>query len=47
MQIESSYKQTPDGYGIMPDVEIVPTIEDRNQHKDPELEWILNVIKNE
>lgn len=45
MQIESSYKQTPDGYGIKPDVEIVPTIEDRNQHKDPELEWILNAIK--
>jgi C-terminal processing protease CtpA/Prc len=45
MQIESSYKQTPDGYGIMPDVEIVPTIEDRNQHKDPELDWILNAIK--
>lgn len=45
MQIESPYKQMPDGYGIMPDVEIVPTIEDRNQHKDPELDWILNDIK--
>ncbi|MFG6687728.1 S41 family peptidase [Mariniflexile sp. HNIBRBA6329] len=45
MQIEAPQKQTPDGYGIKPDVEIVPTIEDIKQHKDPELDWILNTIK--
>ncbi|MEN3324572.1 S41 family peptidase [Mariniflexile soesokkakense] len=42
MQIEAPQKQTPDGYGIKPDVEIVPSIEDRKQHRDPELDWILN-----
>ncbi|WP_308992029.1 S41 family peptidase [Mariniflexile litorale] len=45
MQIEAPYKQIPNGYGIIPDVAIVPTIEDRKQHKDPELDWILNDIK--
>jgi C-terminal processing protease CtpA/Prc len=45
MQIETPFKQNPDGYGVMPDVEILPTIEDRNQHKDPELDWVLNAIK--
>ena len=44
MQIEAPYKQTPDGYGVMPDVEISPSIEDRKQHKDSELGWILNDI---
>jgi hypothetical protein len=44
MQIEAPYKQTPDGYGVMPDVEIFPSIEDRKQHKDSELGWILNDI---
>jgi hypothetical protein len=34
----------PDGYGIMPDVEIIPTIEDRKQYIDPELNWIINDI---
>ncbi|MBP0903595.1 S41 family peptidase [Mariniflexile gromovii] len=44
MQIEAPYKQTPDGYGVKPDIEILPNIEDRNLHKDPELDWILNTI---
>ncbi|MDO7172762.1 S41 family peptidase [Mariniflexile sp. AS56] len=44
MQIETPFKQAPDGYGIMPDVAIVPTLEDRKQHIDPELDWILNTI---
>jgi len=44
MQVETSYKQMPDGYGIMPDVEIIPTIEDRKQYIDPELNWIINDI---
>ena len=44
MQIEAPQKQEPDGYGIKPDVEIIPTINDRNSKKDPELEWILDDI---
>lgn len=45
MQIESPYKQTPDGFGIKPDVEVVPTINDLIEKTDPELEWILSDIK--
>ncbi|MFI1743437.1 S41 family peptidase [Thalassobellus sediminis] len=41
MQIETPYNQNPDGYGVKPDVEILPTIEDRKLKKDPELEWVL------
>lgn len=44
MQIEAPQKQYPDGYGVKPDIEIIPTIEDRIQKKDTELEWILNDI---
>ncbi|WP_405291669.1 S41 family peptidase [Algibacter sp. Ld11] len=47
MQIEAPFKQNPDGYGIIPDVEITPTIPDRLSGKDPELEWVLsNIYKN-
>lgn len=45
MQIEAPYKQNPDGYGVKPDIEITPTIEDRNQNYDTELEWVLNDIE--
>lgn len=45
MQIEAPYKQLPDGFGIKPDVEIVPTASDRKKGRDPELEWILKEIK--
>ncbi len=44
MQIETPYKQEPDGFGVKPDVEITPTIEDVKSNNDPELEWILNDI---
>ncbi|MCF7567937.1 S41 family peptidase [Sabulilitoribacter arenilitoris] len=46
MQIEAPQKQTPDGFGVKPDIEIIPTIEDRNLNIDTELEWVLNDIKN-
>lgn len=42
MQIEAPFKQMPDGFGIKPDMEILPILENRIQHKDPELDWILN-----
>ncbi|GEQ86141.1 peptidase S41 [Patiriisocius marinistellae] len=45
MQVESPYKIEPDGYGVMPDVEIIPTVADRKMGIDPEIEWVLNDIK--
>jgi len=44
MQIEAPQKQFPDGYGVKPDVEIMPTVNDRNEKRDSELEWILSDI---
>lgn len=46
MQIEAPQKQFPDGYGVKPDVLILPTIEDIRAKKDTELKWILNNIEN-
>ncbi|MEW4925553.1 S41 family peptidase [Algibacter sp. 2305UL17-15] len=46
MQVEAPYKQEPDGYGIKPDVEILPTLKDRQLKKDAALDWILNDIEN-
>ncbi|MFK7834171.1 MAG: S41 family peptidase [Winogradskyella sp.] len=43
--IDVLYKTTPDGYGVKPDVEILPTLEDRLNNVDPELEWILNDLE--
>ncbi|MDB9859288.1 S41 family peptidase [Flavobacteriaceae bacterium] len=44
MQIEAPQKQSPDGYGIKPDVKMVPTVEDRKMNRDAELEWVLKDI---
>jgi len=44
MQIEAPQKQSPDGYGIKPDVKLVPTVEDRKIDRDAELEWVLKDI---
>lgn len=44
MQIEAPQKQTPDGYGIRPDAEVIPTVEDRKLKRDTELDWVLNDI---
>lgn len=44
MQVEAPQKQEPDGYGIKPDVQILPTVTDRNAEIDTELEWILSDI---
>lgn len=43
--IDASYKTTPDGYGVKPDIEIVPSYEDRLNNVDPELEWILEDLE--
>ena len=44
MQVETPHKITPDGYGVTPDIEIIPTLEDRQAGNDPELNWILKDI---
>lgn len=44
MQIETPYKVEPNGYGVKPDIEIIPTQKDRLQRRDPELEWALEDI---
>ena len=45
MHIDAPFKTTPDGYGIQPAIEILPTIQDRLNKIDPELEWVLKNIK--
>lgn len=43
--IDAPNKTNPDGYGIKPDVEILPTLENRLNNRDPELEWVLSDIE--
>lgn len=45
LHIATPYKENPDGYGVKPDVEIIPTIKNRLNKTDPELDWILNEIE--
>lgn len=45
MQIDTKQKVDTDGYGVKPDVEIIPTYQDRLNHIDPELEWVLKDIE--
>ncbi len=44
MQIEAPQKQNPDGYGIKPDVEVLPSLKDIQSNIDTELEWVLKDI---
>lgn len=46
MQVETYYKTEPDGFGVPVDKEITPTRADREEQRDPEIEWILNDIQN-
>ncbi len=39
------YKTDIEGRGIFPDKEIIPTLEDRINENDPEMNWILEDIK--
>lgn len=45
LQVESPYKTEPDGFGVMPDIEITPTIADREAGIDPEIAWVLKDIE--
>ncbi|WP_104733952.1 S41 family peptidase [Hanstruepera ponticola] len=47
MHIDAPYKTKPDGYGVRPDVFIVPTQQDRINDVDPELDWILMDIEKD
>lgn len=44
MTIKPNEQTEKEGYGVMPDTYIKPTIEDFLNDKDPELDWILNQI---
>ncbi|MCK0130125.1 S41 family peptidase [Flavobacteriaceae bacterium F08102] len=45
IQIESPFKTDVDGYGVKPDIKIIPTPADRAQGIDPELKWVLKNIQ--
>jgi C-terminal processing protease CtpA/Prc len=45
MVVAPFYKTTLEGHGIFPDKEIIPTISDYLNGKDPELNWIIEDIK--
>jgi len=42
---QTPFKSEKDGRGIFPDVEITPSLKDRINGTDPELEWVLNDAK--
>ncbi|WP_158975597.1 S41 family peptidase [Cellulophaga sp. L1A9] len=45
LHIQSPYENSEKGYGIKPEVVIVPTEENRLNNEDPELEWIIEKVK--
>lgn len=45
--VSAAAKTDIEGRGIFPDKEIIPTIEDRKNKIDPELNWVLEDIKRE
>lgn len=47
MVVAPFYKTPLEGRGIFPDKEIIPTIDDFVNAKDPELDWILKDIKKD
>jgi hypothetical protein len=46
MQIETKHRQNPDGFGVKPDFEVIPIIEDRLLKRDAELDWVLDAISS-
>ncbi|WP_026976347.1 S41 family peptidase [Flavobacterium tegetincola] len=47
MKIAPHYKTDEKGYGIRPDIEMIPTLQDKINGIDPEMNWILENIKIE
>ncbi|MGH2665991.1 S41 family peptidase [Flavobacterium sp.] len=45
MAVRPYYQSNVEGRGIFPDREIIPTLEDRINSVDPEMDWILKDIK--
>ncbi|MBA6313318.1 S41 family peptidase [Cellulophaga baltica] len=45
LHIQSPFENQEIGYGIKPDVRIVPNKENRAENEDPELEWVLKNLK--
>jgi hypothetical protein len=45
--VSASGKSEMEGRGVFPDVEILPTIEDRKNNIDPELKWVLEDINRD
>jgi hypothetical protein len=45
--VSATGKTNIEGRGVFPDKEILPTLEDRNNNIDPELNWILEDIRRE
>lgn len=43
--IQPHYKTDLDGRGILPDIAINPTLEDRVKGNDPELNWVMDEVK--
>ena len=46
MDVKTTNQTDVFGHGIYPNKEIIPTIQDKIDNKDPEMEWILNDIKS-
>lgn len=44
MQMEAPYKIEPNGYGVLPDVEIKSSLVDFENKKDAAIDWVLNSI---
>lgn len=45
MDIRTINQTEQQGRGIFPDKEIIPTIEDKVNNKDPEMDWVLEQLK--
>ena len=46
MQVDAPQKTDPDGYGVKADVEIMPTILDKENGIDAALDWILKDVES-
>jgi hypothetical protein len=44
MDIRPVHRTEQEGRGIMPNVEIIPTVEQRLSGVDPELEYVLKTV---
>ncbi|GAT61649.1 peptidase family S41 [Paludibacter jiangxiensis] len=42
LEVVTPYVFNPDGRGVMPDVPVVPTLDDRLKSTDPELKWVMD-----